>query len=156
MGLTVRPAPQDEEGPPLGPAGLAADLRCDAAAAGNNLRDDLAHHREGQAVCADSLPGAAAFVAAAGANRSFSLLPVSLASLHLATTAGSFAPELRAIHDSRLSAGIGEGPCVIFRLHSASMSQAAEPALSALGTSNAKGDFATLAARAAHRAGETR
>jgi hypothetical protein len=137
------------------PAGLAADLRRDAAAAGLNLRDDLAHHKEGQAVWADSLPGAAAFVAAAEGNRSFSLLPAPPTSLHLAATTGSFAAELRAIYDRRLSAGLGEGPGLIFRLHSASMSQAAEPALNALGTSNAEGD-ALLISRIGRRIGPGR
>ncbi len=93
---------------------------------------------------ADSLPGAVALVAAAGANRSLDLLPVPPGSPHLAPTAGSFAPELRTFYDRRSSAGIGEGSCVIFRLHSVSMSQAAELALSALGTSKAKGDALLL------------
>ncbi len=77
MGSTVRHAPQDEEGPPTCPAGLAADLRRDVATADfNNLRVDLAHQREFQAMWADSLPGAVALVAAAGANLSFGFLPV--------------------------------------------------------------------------------
>ena len=57
MGLSIRLMHHNAAGPPGFPQGLLADLRRDAGAAANNLRDDLANHREGQAVWADSLPG---------------------------------------------------------------------------------------------------
>jgi hypothetical protein len=114
MGLSIRLIHHDASGPPGFSQGLLADLRRDAGAAANNLRDDLANHREGQAVWADSLPGSWAFVEALEANPHTDLPPVPPASLHLAPVFGTFAPALRAILGRRTSSGTSEGVLCAF------------------------------------------
>ena len=49
MGLSNTLIQHDSLGPSGFPLGLLVDLRRDAGAAANNLRDDLANRREGQA-----------------------------------------------------------------------------------------------------------
>jgi hypothetical protein len=134
---------------------LLADLRRDAGAAANNLRDDLAHRREGQAVWADSLPGARALINAFEANPRTDPPPVPQASLHLAPASGTFAPALRAILGRRTSAGISEGTLCAFALMSGHGEALATPTLAALGRSNAEGD-ALLLARIGRRLGQSR
>jgi len=68
MGLSIRRMRHDAAGPLGFPRGLLADLRRDSMAAANNPRDDLANHREGQAVWTDSLPGSRAIITALEAN----------------------------------------------------------------------------------------
>ena len=144
MGLSIMLIQHDALGPSGFPPGLLVDLRRDAGAAANNLRDDLASRREGQAVWADSLPGSWAFVSAIDANSHTDPPPVPLTSLHLAPVFGTFAPTLRAILDRRRSAGISEGVLCAFALMSGQGERLATPALAALARSNAEGDALRL------------
>jgi len=91
MGLSIRRMRHDAVGPPGFPRGLLTDLRRDAVAAANNLKDDLANHRERQAVWADSLSGSGAIVTALEANPRTDLPRVPSMSLHLAPAFGTFA-----------------------------------------------------------------
>ena len=91
MGLSIRRMRHDAVGPPGFPRGLLTDLRRDAVAAANNLKDDLANHREGQAVWADSLSRSRAIVTALEANPRTDLPRVPSMSLHLAPAFGTFA-----------------------------------------------------------------
>ena len=142
MGLTLSLAPHDAAGPRDSSAGLLDDLRRDAAAAANNLRDDLTHRREGQAIWADMLPGARAFVTAVEPSPRFDRPPVPSESLHLATTVGSFAPMLQALFGRRPGLGITEGARCSFGVMS-SLPQTAE-ALATLTRSNAERDILLL------------
>ena len=90
MGLTLRHAPVDAPGPRGISVALIADQRRDAAMAANNLRDDMMRQREGQAVWADSLPGALAFATAVQWTPYRFPPPMSRASLHLITAVGSY------------------------------------------------------------------
>ena len=91
MGLSIRRMRHDAAGPPGFPLGLLTDLRRDVVAAANNLKDDLANHRERQAVWADSLSGSGAIVTALEANPRTDLPRVPSMSLHLAPAFGTFA-----------------------------------------------------------------
>jgi len=91
MGLSIRRMRHDAVGPPGFPPGLLTDLRRDAVAAANNLKDDLANHRERQAVWGDSLSGSRAIVTALEANPCTDLPRVPSTSLHLAPAFGTFA-----------------------------------------------------------------
>ena len=154
MGLSIRLIHHDASGPPGFSQGLLADLRRDAGAAANNLKDDLANHREGQAVWADSLPGSWAFIAALEANPHTDRPTVPPASLHLAPVFGTFAPALRAILGRRTSSGASEGVLCAFALMSGQGGPLASPVLAALGRSNAEGD-ALLLSRLGRRLGQT-